>query len=103
MSIIDADLILLSIYLTFDDASAVTDDKPPIFLLKDAFTNVFLFLKMHGFLRRIFKAVGLKKYYHLVKFDGFAFHKLHQKWPVMEDAQQKHFLQLIGKFRLYID
>uniref|UniRef100_A0A336KCY8 CSON007321 protein n=1 Tax=Culicoides sonorensis TaxID=179676 RepID=A0A336KCY8_CULSO len=93
LTVDDADIILYSIYLAFTKHKFRYEMMTPEYLLKDAFLTTFMFLKLHGFIRRIFKVVGLKKYMELVKFDGFFYHKIQQVWPVGFEA--------IKLYRLY--
>lgn len=101
MSIDTADIILLSVYYSFTMNDNLNDTDPPKYLLKDAFTSSFLYLKMHNFIKRIFKILGLREHVQLIKFDGFVFHKLHQQSPLWDAAERSNWIQNIEHLRLY--
>lgn len=102
-SIADADIILLSIYWPYTIHQNLNDTDPPEYLLKDAFTASFLYLKMHNFIKRIFRIVGLGKHLELIKFDGFVFHKLHQMSPLWDETERRDWMEKIEHLRLYAE
>lgn len=98
LTVLQADILLLSI---FEISPVRSEVKVPEYLLKDAFLNVFMYLKMYNFLTRVFQTVGLKCYVDFVQFDGFLYHSLHQEWPVLEDVDKEEKLKTIDGLRLY--
>lgn len=98
LTVLQADILLLSI---LEISPVRCEVKVPEYLLKDAFLNVFMYLKMYNFLTRVFQTVGLKCYVDVVQFDGFLYHSLHQEWPVLEDVDKEEKLKTIDGLRLY--
>lgn len=81
----------------------LNDTTAPEYLLTDAFTSTFLYLKMYGFIKRIFKICGLGKHLELIKFDGFVFHKLHQISPLWDPTERRNWIAKIEHLRLYAE
>lgn len=68
-----------------------------------AFRIVFLYLKLHRNILRIFSAIGLTKYATYAPFDGLHFHVLWQEWEKMSSDSKKERIQSIENMRLYLE